>query len=243
MPTTNSSVRILDVPVHDVTMESALNTIDGYIKAKTPHHVVTADASMLVMAQDDPDLRRIIGKADLVTPDSVGILWAAGRKGTTLKERVSGVDIVDNLCRLSAANGYRIFFFGAAPGVADQAAECMRNKYPGAQIVGTRSGFYTEAEADSIVQMIRDSQADVVAVAMGIPRQEKWIDANRDKLNASMLIGVGGTLDVLSGTVRRAPRIMQKLALEWLWRVLSNPKKITKVMLLPRFVRLIIQKR
>jgi N-acetylglucosaminyldiphosphoundecaprenol N-acetyl-beta-D-mannosaminyltransferase len=224
-------------------MESALITIDEFIKAKTPHHVVTADASMLVMAQDDPELRRIIGKADLVTPDSVGILWAAGRKGTALKERVSGVDIVDNLCRLSAANGYRIFFFGAAPGVADQAAERMRQKYPGAQIVGTRSGFYTDSEADSIVQMIRDSQADVVAVAMGIPRQEKWIDANRDKLNASMLIGVGGTLDVLSGTVRRAPIIMQKLALEWLWRVLSNPKKITKVMLLPRFVRLIIQNR
>ena len=241
MSTNIPSVRILDIPVNDVTMESTLGVIDGFIKSGKPHHVVTADASMLVMAQQDPDLNRIIGKAELVTPDSVGILWAAKRKGTVLKERVSGVDIVDNLCRLSAEKGYRIFFFGAAPGVADQAAEKMRAKYPGTQIVGTRNGFYTEADLDSIAEMIRESQADVVAVAMGIPRQEKWIDANRDRLGASMLIGVGGTLDVLSGNVRRAPVIMQKLALEWLWRLVSNPKKISKVMLLPRFVRLVLR--
>lgn len=220
-------------------MESALTAIDSFIKSRTPHHVVTADASMLVMAQEDPALHGIIGRADLVTPDSVGILWAAKRQGTPLKERVSGVDIVENLCARSASSGYRIFFFGAAPGIADKAADRMRAKYPGTQIVGTRNGFYKDTDVDAIVQQIKDSHADVVCVAMGIPKQEKWIEANRDRLDASILIGVGGTLDVLSGATRRAPRWMQRLALEWLWRVINNPKKISKVLLLPRFVTMV----
>ncbi len=220
-------------------MESALTAIDSFIKSRTPHHVVTADASMLVMAQEDPALHGIIGRADLVTPDSVGILWAAKRQGTPLRERVSGVDIVENLCARSASSGYRIFFFGAAPGIADKAADRMRAKYPGTQIVGTRNGFYKDTDVEAIVQQIKDSRADVVCVAMGIPKQEKWIEANRDRLDASILIGVGGTLDVLSGTTRRAPRWMQRLALEWLWRVINNPKKISKVLLLPRFVTMV----
>jgi len=239
MPFTLPSVRILNQPVHNVNMDAALSAIDSFIKARGPHHVVTADASMLVMAQDDAALRGIIGKADLVTPDSVGILWAAKRQGTPLQERVSGVDIVENLCARSAEYGYRIFFFGAAPGIADKAAERMRARYPGTQIVGTRDGFFSDSESDAIADSIRHSNADVVCVAMGIPKQEKWIEANRDRLNASILIGVGGTLDVLSGNTRRAPRWMQKLALEWLWRVVNNPKKISKVMLLPRFVTLV----
>lgn len=239
MPITLPSVRILNLPVHDVNMESTLSVIDSFIRASGPHHVVTADASMLVMAQEDPALHSIIIKADLVTPDSVGILWAARRLGTPLRERVSGVDIVENLCARSAECGYKIYFFGAAPGVAEKAADRMRGRYPGAQIVGTRNGFYTDGESESIVNAIRESKADVVCVAMGIPRQEKWIEANRDSLNASILIGVGGTLDVLSGATRRAPVWMQKMNLEWLWRVINNPRKISKVMLLPRFVTMI----
>lgn len=239
MQITLPSVRILNVPIHDVNMESALVAIDAFIRARSSHHVVTADASMLVMAQEDPALYEIISNADLVTPDSVGILWAARRQGSPLPERVSGVDIIENLCARSAACGYRLFFLGAGPGVAEQAAQRMRTRYPGVQIVGTRNGFFGEGESDAIVEMIRSSHADVLCVAMGIPKQEKWIAANRDRLEVPLLIGVGGTLDVLSGNVRRAPRWMQKIALEWLWRVMTNPRKISKVMLLPRFVSMI----
>ncbi len=239
MPISLPSVRILNLSVNNVSMESALAAIDSFIAARGSHHVVTADASMFVMANEDPELYKIVSKADLVTPDGVGIIWAAKRQGTPLQERVSGVDIVENLCSRSAECGNRIYFLGAGPGVAEQAANRMRERYPGTNIVGSRDGFFTESDNDSIIETIRESKADVVCVAMGIPRQEKWIEANRERLDAPVLIGVGGTLDVLSGNTRRAPRWMQKIALEWLWRVLNNPRKISKVMLLPRFVMLV----
>jgi N-acetylglucosaminyldiphosphoundecaprenol N-acetyl-beta-D-mannosaminyltransferase len=236
-------VTILGLTVHNVTMQTALEAMDGFFQAGTPHHVVTADASMLVLAQEDSALNAIVCGADLVTPDSVGVLWASKQAGAPLQERVSGVEIVDRLCCRSVEAGYRLFFLGAGPGVAAQAAEKMRAKYPGTQIVGTRDGFFRPEETDALVAEIRESRADALFVAMGIPKQEKWIAAHRDRLGAAVLIGVGGTFDVLSGNVKRAPKVMQKVRLEWLWRVVSNPRKISKVLLLPRFVRLVRQAR
>lgn len=235
------TVMLLGLPVHRLDMNAALDVIDGFVRTRTPHHVVTADASMLVMAAEDAELRDIIARADLVTPDSIGVLWAAKRAGKPIAERVSGVVIVEQLCARSAERNYRLFFLGAAPGVAELAAEHMTAKYPGCQIVGTRDGFFTPDDVPEITATIRNARADVVCVAMGIPKQEKWIARHRDELGASVLIGVGGTLDVLSGTVKRAPVVFQRLRLEWLWRVISNPKKISKVMLLPQFVKRVLR--
>jgi N-acetylglucosaminyldiphosphoundecaprenol N-acetyl-beta-D-mannosaminyltransferase len=167
------------------------------------------------------------------------VLWAARRKKQALRERVSGVEIAERVCQESAEQDYRLYFLGAAPGVAAAAADKMREKYPGACIVGCRDGFFGSDQDQSIVSEIVATGANILFVAMGIPKQEKWIQRHRDQLGCAVLIGVGGTFDVLSGQVRRAPRIMQVLRLEWLWRVLSNPRKINKVMLLPRFVRLV----
>jgi N-acetylglucosaminyldiphosphoundecaprenol N-acetyl-beta-D-mannosaminyltransferase len=233
------SVEILGLPVHNVDMPAALAAIRRYVKQGSAHHIITADASMLVMAQEDAELRAIIQHAALVTPDSIGVLWAAERKKQALRERVSGVEIAERLCAESAENDYRIYFLGAAPGVALAAAERMRDKYPGACIVGARDGYFNREQDQAVVDEIIATRANILFVAMGIPKQEKWIQRYRDQLGCAVLIGVGGTFDVLSGQVRRAPRIMQALKLEWLWRVLSNPRKINKVMLLPRFVRLV----
>lgn len=235
------SASILGLRVHDITMEEALNTIDAFIQSGRPHHVVTADASMFVTAQGDPALFEIVRDAELVTPDSVGILWAARRLGRALKERVSGVEIVERLCARSPERGHRLFFFGAAPNIAELAADRMRTRYPGASIVGTRNGFFAEADIPAIIAEIREARPDILCVALGIPKQEKWIASHRECLGVPVLIGVGGTFDVLSGTVRRAPVLFQKLRVEWLWRLLSNPRKISKVMLLPRFVQLILK--
>ncbi len=240
-PPSPDAVPILGVKVHCIEMDSALQRLNEFIEQRMPRHIVTADASMLVMAREDAELRSIIEHAALVTPDSYGILWAAHRLRAPMRERVSGVDIVEHLCALSPQKGYRIFFFGAAPGVAELAAERMRTLYPGASIVGTRCGFFTPEELPAILQEIRAAQPHVLCVAMGIPKQEKWIAAHMAELQVPVSIGVGGTLDVLSGTVRRAPRLFQKLRLEWLWRLLSNPKKIGKVLLLPRFVALVLK--
>ncbi len=235
------SITLLNIPIHKVDMTLTLSCIDNFIGSSSPHHIVTADASMIVMAHQDAQLHSIISKADLITPDSAGILWGARQLGASLGSRVSGVDIVERLCELSPKNGYRIYFFGAGPGVAELAAEKMQTKYAGCRIVGTRNGFFQDCDNDEIINNIRESKADILCVALGIPKQEKWISSFKDRLDVPVLIGVGGTLDVLSGSTRRAPMLFQKARLEWFWRLLSNPKKISKVMLLPTFVQLILQ--
>jgi N-acetylglucosaminyldiphosphoundecaprenol N-acetyl-beta-D-mannosaminyltransferase len=236
------TIPLLKVRVHDVDMREALAIFDEFIQSRTPHHIITLDASMCVMAEKDSKLRKIIEKSDLITPDSVGVLWACKRMGKSLRERVSGVELVEMLCSLSHDKQYRLFFFGSAPGVAEQAAEKMRLKYPGCMIVGTHNGFFTEKDSNAIITQIQNAKPDILCVALGIPKQEMWISEHIQELGVPICIGVGGTLDVLSGNVRRAPMWMRKLSLEWLHRLISNPKKIGKVMTLPKFVMLILRK-
>ncbi len=235
------SVEILGLPVHRVTMVQTLDILDRFVKSGRPHFVITADASGAVQAQTDADFRALFDRADLITPDSSGILWASKRYGKPLTERVSGVDIVDHICRASATGSYRVFFLGAAPGVADAAAESMRQKYPGCQIVGTHDGFFKPEDDLRVAQEIAAVTPDFLFVAMGIPRQEKFILATQSIIRAGVAMGVGGTFDVFSGNVKRAPVPMQKMRMEWLWRLAQNPKKIDKVKLLPEFVRLVLK--
>ncbi len=226
-----------------VSAEETLVAIDRFIASRRPHYIVTADASMVVTARHDPALRAIIEGADLVTPDGFGILWASRLLRTPVPSKVSGVDLSSELCRLSASKGYRIFFFGAGPGVAEEAAGRMRAHFPGAQIVGTRDGFFTAAQEPEIVAQIQAMKPDIILVALGIPKQEKWIARHKAALGASVLIGVGGSFDVFSGRVNRASPWMQTHGLEWLYRLYKNPRKISKVMTLPEFALLALRQR
>ncbi len=222
-------------------MSEAIKRLEAFVEEGSPHMVVTADASGLAQAQADGEHLEIIRNAALVTPDSVGVMWAAKRKGQPIIERVSGVEIVERVCALSADKGYRIYFLGAAPGTAELAAEKLRLKYPGCNIVGVRHGYFP-AESDALVAgEVAEAKPDFLFVAMGIPRQEKFIVSTMDIIKAPVAIGVGGSFDVFSGRTKRAPVAFQKLKIEWLWRLLSNPKKIAKVKNLPRFVLLVLK--
>ena len=236
-----TTIPLLKVRVNDVDMREALAMCDEFIQSRKPHHIITLDASMCVMAEHDAKLRKVIEDSDLITPDSVGVLWACKRMGKSLRERVSGVELVEMLCSLSPEKHYRLFFFGSAPGVAEQAAEKMRLKYPGCEIVGTRNGFFTEKDNNDIIMQIQNAKPDILCVALGIPKQEMWISEHIQTLGVPICIGVGGTFDVLSGNVQRAPMWMRKLSIEWLHRLISNPRKIGKVMTLPKFVMLILR--
>ena len=237
------SVTILGLRVDRVSPEETLAAIDSFIADGHPHHIVTADASMAVIARRDPALRAIVTEADLVTPDGAGILWASRLLGMAVPHKVSGVDLVGDLCRLSGAKGYRVFFLGAAPGVAEEAAEKMRSRWPGTQIVGTRDGYFTPEQEPDVLAEIQKAAPNIILVAFGIPRQEKWIERHKAVLGAAVLIGVGGSFDVFSGRVRRAPLWMQRSSLEWLYRLSKNPKKIGKVMTLPQFALLALRQR
>ncbi|MDW8104003.1 MAG: WecB/TagA/CpsF family glycosyltransferase [Armatimonadota bacterium] len=237
------AVSLFGVRVHAVSMEEAVRHVLRFVREGVPRQVVTADSSMVVMAQEDAHLRDIINHADLVTPDSIGILWACRRRGIALPERVSGVDLVARLAQVSAQTGLRLYFLGAKPGVAEEAARRLQAYYPGVCIVGCQHGYFPPKAEPEVVEHIREARPDVLCVAMGIPKQEKWIALYREALKVPVSIGVGGTFDVLSGRVRRAPLWMQRIGMEWLWRVGHNPRKISKVMLLPRFAWMAITQR
>lgn len=228
--------RILDVPVDIVSFQEAMGRIESFLNGSVPRMVVTADASGINIAQADPEFLAILQKADLVTPDSVGVLWAGRRRGNAFQERVSGVDLLNALCELSAENGHRIYFLGSSPGIAETAAERMRLKHPGTRIVGSRHGFFPAEDDEVVASEIAEYKPDVLFVAMGIPRQEKFIARTMDIIGAKVAMGVGGSLDVFAGAVKRAPRWIQSLNLEWLWRTLANPKKLAKARHLPVFV-------
>lgn len=227
---------ILGVPVHRVRMEQALRTIEQLITTRTPHLVITADANAILIALDDPEFHRLMREAALVTPDGAGLLWAGRYSGQPFPERVSGVDLVWRLTQLSHERGYRLFFLGAAPGVAERARENLLRQFPRAQIVGVHHGYFSAEQEPEVIAQIRAARPDVLLIAMGMPRQEKWAYRHRQALNTPVMIGVGGSFDVYAGVVKRAPRWLQQSGLEWLWRLIQDPRKIKKVRNLPRFV-------
>lgn len=237
------SVTILGLRVDRVSVEETLSVIDRFIAERTPHTIVTADASMAVIARHDPELHAIVENADLVTPDGAGIIIASRLLGVPVRYKVSGVDLVAHLCALSAGKGYRIFFLGAAPGIAAEAATKARTRWPGTQIVGVCDGYFTPAQEPDVLAQIKSAAPDIVMVAFGIPKQEKWIARHRAALDIPVFMGVGGSFDVLSGRVRRAPLFMQRSGFEWLYRLLQNPRKISKVMTLPQFALLVLRQR
>lgn len=237
-------VTLLGVNVHRVDMAATLGLIRGFVASGKPHVIITADSSGIVRAQNDAEFRNLINNADLVTPDSAGVLWAARKLGTPLIERVSGVEIAREMCRIAAEDGFSIYFLGAAPGVAELAAENLKRQYPGLQVAGTHDGYFDPLHDREIAALVKASGAKALLVAMGIPRQEKFIRDNMDELGVCAAMGVGGSFDVFSGKVKRAPEWFQNHGLEWLYRLAMDPKnKISKVWSLRKFVSLVIRAR
>ncbi|WP_110952867.1 WecB/TagA/CpsF family glycosyltransferase [Anaerosinus massiliensis] len=229
-------VPVLNVMIDAVTMGEAVDILENYINEKKTHFVATANAEMIMMANDDHELLKILNKADLVVPDGAGTVWAARHHGYTMPERVAGYDLVQKLLKRAAKSKIKFFFLGSAPGIAEKAKKNAEEKYIGLQIVGTKDGYFSLEEEPALIQEIKSVKPDVLLVALGVPRQEKWIMKHLAELDVSVAIGVGGTLDVMAGVVKRAPLWMQRAKLEWLYRGLLQPKRIGRLMALPRFV-------
>ena len=232
-------VELLGVPIDRVSISETLDRIEAFIESGRPHLVVTADATAVVIAQSNHDFLKLVKNADLVTPDGNGILWAGKHLGHQFPERVSGVDIMDHVCQLSAQKSYRLFLLGAEPGIAKQAGEQLTKKYPGCNVVGSHDGYFSKDRDFDVAKEIAETKPDVLFVAMGMPRQEQFIRATQHIIQAKVSMGVGGSLDVFSGKTKRAPDLFQRLKLEWLWRLILNPRKISKVKNLPIFVMLV----
>lgn len=229
-------VNILGVDVDAVTMAEAVDVVRRAMDTRAGVMVATANAEMLMRATHDEELRRILNASALVVPDGAGTVWAARHLGHAMPERVAGYDLAQELLRCAPAEGRRVYFFGSAPGVAEKAKAKAEQLYPGIEIVGVRNGFFSPADNAAIIAEIRAARPDLLLVALGVPKQEKWIAAHLAALDVPVAIGVGGTLDVMAGVMKRAPHWMQRAKLEWLFRGLMQPKRAGRLLALPKFV-------
>jgi len=237
------TIAILGIPVYDVTIEETLALIDQFVREGTPHQLCTVNPEFIMTAQQDAEFKRILNHSALNLPDGIGVVWAAQRVGHPLRERVAGSDLVGLIADRAQTTGWHIFLLGAAEGVAEQAARSLRVHYPQVNIVGAYAGSPQPEDEADIAARIRSSGADVLLVAYGAPKQDKWIARNIEQTGVAVAIGIGGSLDFIAGTQKRAPRWMQRLGLEWLYRLVREPWRWRRQLALPRFVWAVLRQR
>ena len=225
---------ILGVRFDDLTQQEAAQQGRQLLEEDKFHYVVTPNPEFLLAAEKDPEFRRVLNAADLVLPDGIGVVYSAKILGTPLKERVPGIEFAEAM--LSALNemGGRLYLLGAKPGVAEQAGENLKKRYPNLLLCGTHDGYF---QTDGpVVDQIRAARADVVFVCLGAPKQERWMAQYGPETGAHLMVGLGGVLDVYAGHVKRAPEIWQKLGLEWCYRLLHQPSRLGRMAKLPLFL-------
>ncbi len=213
-------------------MAAALSRIEAFVEAGGAHVVATVNPEFVMRARRDPAFARVLESADLCLPDGTGVVWAARRQGCDLGGTVAGADLVRPLASTCARRGWRLFLLGAAPGVASELASWLRGADPTLQ-VAAHSGDPDPAGDAETLKLIHEHRTDVLLVAFGAPKQELWIDRLKQRLGGAVAIGVGGTFDDLTGRVPRAPAWMRKVGLEWLYRLVRQPWRITRMAVLP----------
>ena len=208
--------------------------------------VVTPNPEIVMLARESAELSEALSRAALVLPDGIGIIYGARILGTPLVGRVTGMDFSAAMFAELAERGGSVFLFGSKPSdgtqpsVAEKAAEKLTETYGGLRIAGTHDGYFKDDETDAIIAEINAAQPDLLVVCLGAPKQELWAYRNREKLTVPLIACLGGALDVWAGTVKRAPRWMQKCGLEWLYRLIKEPSRIGRMMKLPQFLLVVI---
>lgn len=225
-------ITLANTEVDNLDMAGAVQAVDELINQHKKAYVVTPNVDHLVRLENDPEFRQIYAEADLVLTDGQPLVWLSKLYGNPVKEKVSGSDLFPHVCQLAAEKGYSMYFFGAAEGVADKAANILRREYPGLRIVGTDSpplGFDNNStQLEECLNKINACAPNILVVALGAPKQEKFIYRNREKLRFDIALNIGATLDFVAENVKRAPRWMSNYGLEWLYRITQDPKRLAK---------------
>jgi N-acetylglucosaminyldiphosphoundecaprenol N-acetyl-beta-D-mannosaminyltransferase len=235
MRKTKHPIAVLGLPLDSLTASEAVDAIEGLILSGGTHQVATANLDFWLNSLSDQHLHRIIAGCSLVLPDGMPLVWASSLLGCPLAERVTGVDIVPRLAELSARRGYGIYLLGGKGDVAERAAKLLEKNYPGVRIVGTHSPseeHIARLDHSDILSRIHAAKPDILLVALGNPKQEKWIWIHRKRLGVPVAMGVGGSFEILVGDVRRAPKLIQRCGLEWLMRLAQEPSRLG-----PRYLR------
>lgn len=241
-------ISIFGVNIYNTTLKDTVDFLKESLKGDKLIKIYTPNTEIVMAAKDDEDLRELLNRGDLVIPDGIGLIYGAKIQGKPLKERVTGSDTSMKLLEVANENGYSLYLLGGKDGVAKQAAENISEKYPNIKIAGYHHGFFKGShlgikdsdEELKIVEDINEKNPDIIFVGLGFPKQEMWIDGNGHRLNAKVIIGNGGVMDILAGNAKRAPEIYQKLGLEWLYRLMQDPSRIKRQLVLPKFMLTVI---
>jgi N-acetylglucosaminyldiphosphoundecaprenol N-acetyl-beta-D-mannosaminyltransferase len=219
-------VEFLGAPLHLITMRETLGLALEAMTRRRPMHHTVVNVAKLVNMRKNPELREDVATADIINIDGAGVVWGARLFGIKVPERVAGVDIMEKLFVLCAERGFRPYLLGAEPQVLQAVARRLEEQYPRLEIAGMHDGYFRPDEEADVVEAVNASGADCLFVAMPTPRKERFLKANRLALAPSFVMGVGGSFDVYGGKVRRAPRWVQVVGLEWLYRVLQEPRRL-----------------
>ena len=224
-------------------MENLLEELTGCIREKRMVWVSTVNPEIVLAAQTDAQLRTTIQSADFVLPDGIALLWAGRTLGAPITERITGIDLGEKLIESAAENGYGVYFLGGAPDVAEKASRRFKERYPTLRVSGTQHGYFTSGEEVQVVERVRQASPDILFVGMGYPLQERFLSQNVSALRIPLSLTVGGAMDVWSGNLRRAPDVFIRLGMEWIFRLLQQPRRIRRQLKLLQFIFLVIRRK
>ena len=227
-------INIMGVDFDSLTLSEAVDRAEALISERRAAYVVTPNPEIVMTCWENPDAMEAVLNADLVLPDGVGVAYGAKILGTPLKGKLPGIDFAAELMRRMASRGGRVYLLGAKPGVAEMAGLRMQEQFPGLIVCGTHDGYFQEDAP--IIEEINALQPDLLLVCLGAPKQELWMRRNRPVMKVGLMAGLGGSLDVFAGTVKRAPALFQRLGLEWFYRLIKEPWRFKRMMKLPKFL-------
>lgn len=239
---------IFGVCIDNISFEEAVENIKEYLEGETPKVIYTPNTEIVMAAKDDESLKNLINTGNMVTADGIGLIYAGKIKNKPIKERVTGYDLSMSILDIANQNKYSLYLLGGKPGVSELATKKIKSDYSGIKIAGEHHGYFKGSHNDhqghqeelDIIEEINHVKPDIIFVGLGFPGQEKWIDSNRVKLKSKLIIGNGGVIDILAGNAKRAPDIFIKLGLEWFYRLLKEPSRIKRQIVLPKFMLKVI---
>ena len=234
-------IDVMGVGFDNLTKSEFTAKAEDMLEKKERGYVVTPNAEIVYESIHDDGFRALLNDASMVLPDGAGVVLGAKILGTPIKEKVAGIEFGEEVCKLLARNNGRLYLLGSKPGIAKAAGEKLAAKYPGLVICGVADGYFKDEKA--VIERINEAKPDVLFVCLGAPKQEKFMVAHREELQVKLMAGLGGSLDSFAGTVKRAPKWMIDLSLEWLYRLIKEPKRFKRMLRLPKFLWAVCLKR
>ncbi|OXM86446.1 WecB/TagA/CpsF family glycosyltransferase [Paenibacillus rigui] len=224
-------------------MKDTVALITRMIESGRPHQLITANPIMVMTAVEDQAYLQMMKQADLIVPDGAGVVWAANYVGNPVAERVTGFDLIHHLFEIGQSKGWKVYLVGASAEIIEAAALQIKERYPKLQLVGYRDGYFQADQDQEVIENIRAHQPDILLVGRSASGQEPWIAKYKEQLQVPVIMGVGGSFDVISGKLKRAPKLFQKLKLEWFYRLLQEPWRYKRMLVLPKFVMKVIREK